>query len=202
MNHCPRCGARLGAKLEGGRERPACRSEGCGFIHFGHYSIGCGGVVIRENKVLLIQRGIEPNRGAWQIPGGYVESDEEILPAVEREVLEESGVTAKVSDVIGVRHAVGVPVANIYVVFRLEPVSGEPSFDGIETIGAGYFSVEELAQMDGVQAFSTWSVHRALTVPARSGLTLERSGVSIGRPGWSLFGFTGNHGGDTGGDTG
>ena len=79
----------------------------CGFVHFGQFSIGCGGVVIRDNQALLVQRGINPNRGAWQIPGGYVESDEEIVPAVEREVLEEAGVVAKVSDVIGVRHAIG-----------------------------------------------------------------------------------------------
>ena len=92
MNFCPRCGSKLGMKLDGGRERPACMAEGCRFVHFGDFSFGCGAVVLRDGKALLIQRGINPNRGAWQIPGGYVESDEEILSAVEREVLEESGV--------------------------------------------------------------------------------------------------------------
>ena len=139
MNYCPRCGSELIWKFDGGRDRPACPKDGCGFVHFGHHSIGCGGVVIRENKALLIQRGINPNRGAWQIPGGYVESDEEIVPAVEREVLEEAGVVAKVSDVIGVRHTVGAPTANVYLVFRLDLISGEPRFDGVETIGVGYF---------------------------------------------------------------
>ena len=189
MNYCPRCGTKLGVKFEGGRDRPACPSEGCGFFDFGLFSIGCGGVVIRENRALLVQRGINPNRGAWQIPGGYVESDEQIVPAVEREVLEEAGVTAKVSDVIGVRHVLGAPSANIYVVFRLQPVSGEPRFDGGETIGAGYFSLEELDQMDNVQEFSMWSINRALKLPVGSGLILEHGGVSIGRPGWSLFGL-------------
>ena len=137
MNYCPRCGSELVMRLDGGRDRPACAKDGCGFVHFGHHSIGCGGVVIRDNKALLVQRGINPNRGAWQIPGGYVESDEEIVPAVEREVLEEAGVVAKVSDVIGVRHTVGVPTANVYVVFRLDLISGEPRFDGVESIGAG-----------------------------------------------------------------
>ncbi len=189
MNYCPRCGAKLGSKVDGGRERPACLAQGCGFVHFGHSSIGCGAVVIRDNKALLIQRGINPNRGAWQIPGGYVESDEEILSAVEREVLEEAGVTARVSDVIGVRHAVGTPTANIYVVFRLEPLSGEPRFDGVETIGAGYFSMAELEQMESVQSFSTWSIKRALELPWGCGMTLDRGGVNIGRAGWSLFGL-------------
>lgn len=188
MNYCPRCGSPLGATFDGGRDRPACLKEGCGFIHFGYHSIGCGGVVIRDNRALLIQRGINPNRGDWQIPGGYVESDEEILPAVEREVLEEAGVVAKVSDVIGVRHTVGNPVANVYLVFRLEFVSGEPRFDGVETLDAGYFSLEEIEQMDRVQGFSKWSIKRALETPPGYGFTLEPGDINIGRPGWSLFG--------------
>ncbi len=59
--------------------------------------------MIRDGKALLIQRGLNPNRGDWQIPGGYVEADEVIVEAVEREVLEESGITARVTDVIGLR---------------------------------------------------------------------------------------------------
>ena len=150
--------------------------------------------MIRDNKALLIQRGINPNRGAWQIPGGYVESDEEIVPAVEREVLEEAGVVAKVSDVIGVRHTVGaptanVPAANVYVVFRLDLMSGEPRFDGMETIGAGYFGLAEIGEMEGVQGFSKWSIKRALELPTGSGFTLETGDINIGRPGWSLFGM-------------
>ncbi len=189
MNYCPRCGVKLGSKVDGGRERPACANPECGFVHFGQFSIGCGGVVIQDNKALLVQRGINPNRGAWQIPGGYVESDEEIVPAVEREVLEEAGVVAKVSDVIGVRHAIGAPTANIYVVFRLDLVAGEPKFDGVETIGAGYFDLEEIERIEGVQGFSKWSIRRALEIPPGSGLTLEVGEINVGRPGWSLFGM-------------
>ncbi len=138
MNFCPRCGTPLVSQMEGGRERPACPAPDCRYFHFGDYSIGCGGVVIRDGKGLLIQRGINPNRGAWQLPGGYVEADEDIVEAVQREVLEEAGVEAKVQDIVGFRHSIagsiGGPSANIYVVFRLTPISGEPRFDGDETI--------------------------------------------------------------------
>ena len=87
--YCPRCGSVLGAKFDGGRERPACLADDCGFLHFGESSIGCGGVVIRDGKALLIQRGLNPGRGTWQIPGGYVEADEAIPAAAEREVRED-----------------------------------------------------------------------------------------------------------------
>ena len=60
-----------------------------------------------------------PARSWWQIPGGYVEVDEAIDVAMEREVLEETGVTARIREVVGFRHAAGLqperPVSNIYV---------------------------------------------------------------------------------------
>ena len=191
MNFCPRCGTPLITQFEGGRDRPACPKEGCRYFHFGDYSIGAGGVVIRDNKALLIQRGWNPNRGAWQLPGGYVEADEEIVPAVEREVFEEAGVQAKVEDIIGFRHSIagsiGGPSANIYVVFRLTPISGEPSFDGDETIGAGYFSLDEIAEMDRVQGLSIWAIRRALELPPADGFGIDRSDDNLTRPGWMLF---------------
>ncbi len=190
MNYCPRCATPLEMRADGGRERPACPAEGCRFIHFGNSSIGCGAVVIRDHKALLIQRGINPNRGDWQIPGGYVEADEVIVEAVEREVLEESGITARVTDVIGLRHAAGPPTANVYVVFRLEAISGEPTYDGHETIGAGYFSLEDMAQMERVQALSIWAIQQALSTPVGTGFKPDpTSPAALIGPGRSLFGL-------------
>lgn len=194
MNYCPRCGTRLEMKMEGGRERPSCPAQGCGFFFFGDSSIGCGAVVMRDGRALLIQRGIEPNRGAWQLPGGYAECDERIVSAVEREVLEEAGVVARVLDLVGFRHMAGRYIsgagANIYLVFRLEPVSGEPRYDGIETLGAGYFSQEEMARMERVQGLSLWAIERALKVPLGRGLVADPEGLTVGvaRAGSALFG--------------
>ncbi len=120
-----------------------------------------------------------------------MEADEEIVPAVEREVLEEAGVQARVEDIIGFRHSVagsiGGPSANIYVVFRLTPISGEPSFDGDETIGAGYFSLDEIAEMERVQGLSIWAIRRALELPPAEGFGIDRSDDNLTRPGWMLF---------------
>ena len=119
------------------------------------------------------------------------EARETELQAVEREVLEESGVVARVSDVVGVRHSVGAPTANIYVVFRLDPVSGEPRYDGDETIGAGYFNLAEIGSMLQVQALSTWAFQTALQTPRGGGFARDQSAMSLSRPGWTLFGPTG-----------
>jgi ADP-ribose pyrophosphatase YjhB (NUDIX family) len=162
-------------------------------VHFGEFSIGVGGVVMREGKALLVQRGWPPNRGAWQIPGGYVEHDEEIHRSVEREVLEEAGIEAIVQDLIGFRHALGGVAGNstnIYLIFRLEAGPGEPVWDDDEIIGAGFFSMEELAQMERVQGLSLWAIRLALRLPPAIGLHTDvDSDWFRGRPGNRLFGL-------------
>jgi len=52
-------------------------------------------LVDTELRMLLIQRGIEPDKGFWALPGGFVHEEEDLLPAAERELTEETGVTAK-----------------------------------------------------------------------------------------------------------
>lgn len=194
MEYCPRCGGRLSPRLEGGRERPACPA--CGYVFFGEFSIGVGGVVLRDGKALLIRRGQEPSRGWWQIPGGYAEHDEVVTDAVAREVFEEAGVRAKAVDVLGFRHSVGGkgsiggPSTNVYIMFRMEPLDPEdhvPFADGEEITGAGYFSLEEIAAMDRVQNLTKWALDRAIN--CREGFTPAQIGSDPARPGWTLFGL-------------
>lgn len=192
LKYCPKCAAPLEWRPNGGRDRPHCTAEGCGYIFFGDFSIGVGGVVIRDNKALLVQRGWNPGKGSWQIPGGYVEVDEDVTEGVERECLEEAGVRAKVVDVLGFRHAigggVGGPSTNIYVVFRLEPEPGdEPHCDGDEISDVGYFTLEEIDQKLRAQSLSRWAIQRALL--CGQGLVQAHKSTDISRPGWALFGL-------------
>jgi ADP-ribose pyrophosphatase YjhB (NUDIX family) len=192
MKYCLKCAAPLVHGAIGGRERPHCRSEGCGFVFFGDFSIGCGGVVIRDGKALLIQRGHNPGKGSWQIPGGYVEADETVADAVVRECFEEAGITAEAVDVLGFRHSIGGagsiggPSTNVYVVFRLRPIAGEPVADGDETAAAGYFSLEEIEGMERVQSLSRWAIQRALN--SGPGLSTAYAASDPSRPGWTLYG--------------
>jgi ADP-ribose pyrophosphatase YjhB (NUDIX family) len=53
--------------------------------------VGVGAVVVHDGRVLLVQRGREPLKGRWSIPGGLIEVGEMLHEAVIREVREETG---------------------------------------------------------------------------------------------------------------
>lgn len=62
--------------------------------------VGVGGVVIHDGRALLIRRGTEPLKGEWSIPGGMLEVGETLVAGVERELLEETGLTVRVIELI------------------------------------------------------------------------------------------------------
>jgi len=53
--------------------------------------VGVGAVIVKDGRVLLVQRGTEPALGRWSIPGGLIEVGEALSEAVVREVREETG---------------------------------------------------------------------------------------------------------------
>jgi len=62
--------------------------------------VGVGGVVVQENRVLLVQRGREPLKGQWSIPGGLIDVGESLREAVIREVKEETGLDVEPVELI------------------------------------------------------------------------------------------------------
>jgi ADP-ribose pyrophosphatase YjhB (NUDIX family) len=129
MRFCPQCGQRLILHTIEGRERPYCdpKQGGCGFIDFGQYSLGVGGIVLHSDAaaILLIQRNQEPNRGSWTLPGGFVESNETADVAVVREVREETGLHCAVAGLVGFRNRPDPDVNTSYVVFLLQIMGGQ-----------------------------------------------------------------------------
>ncbi len=197
MNYCPRCATSLISRMDGGRDRRACPAESCNFIHFGDFSIGCAGVVLRkrddgELTALLVQRGHNPFAGSWQLPGGYAEHDELLTTAVAREVEEEAGIVATVRDLVAFRHSVGGtaggPSTNVYMIFRLDYVSGEPTFDGDEIAHADFYSLDEMTRIDKLQSLSRWGIEQALRTEPGSGIAPALADQE--RSGWQLFGLT------------
>lgn len=60
-----------------------------------HPRVGVGAVVLRDGRVLLVRRGVEPARGLWAIPGGGLKLGETLQQGAEREIREETGIVIR-----------------------------------------------------------------------------------------------------------
>ena len=94
---CPRCTT----GLDGGGRRVEC--PGCGFIAYANpVPAVCALVVGDDGRLLLARRAHEPQAGAWDTPGGFVEEGEHPLEALVRELREETGLEVEPGRFVGI----------------------------------------------------------------------------------------------------
>jgi ADP-ribose pyrophosphatase YjhB (NUDIX family) len=183
---CPHCGTTLIAKDNGGRPRPACPA--CGYVHFGAFSLAVGGLLWHEGRVLLAQRGIEPGKGRWTLPGGYVEQDETPDAAVAREVFEETGLRVRALGLVAARHTLRDADQNTYLVLAVAlDGPADIQVDGVETLQAGFFTLEEASALETLSPLSRWIVGQrggvGLAPVPQAALIMPLSGYR-----WTLYG--------------
>lgn len=87
--HCIRCGSETESKLN----QRKCKL--CNFRNFINPSPATGAIILHDNKVMLVKRGREPEKGKLDLPGGFLEIDETFEQGIRREVKEEIGVEAQ-----------------------------------------------------------------------------------------------------------
>jgi ADP-ribose pyrophosphatase YjhB (NUDIX family) len=97
-----RCGSAMELREESARLRPVCPR--CGWVHYFAPQVAAVAIVTRDEdaRVLLVQRGEDPGKGLWGLPGGFVELGETAADALAREILEETGYEIEVGERVGV----------------------------------------------------------------------------------------------------
>jgi len=155
VKFCLRCGSPLAEAVRFGRLRPVCPS--CGWIYFTDPKVAAAALIVHAEKVLLVRRANNPQRGLWALPAGFVDADEDPIRTVERECLEETGLPVRVTGLLDVIHGQEHPRgAHILIVYRAELVKGDsgmmpPIRPGDDVDQVGFFSVDTLPPL----AFAT-----------------------------------------------
>lgn len=143
LSYCSRCGAALGQKLVGGRERPACSA--CGFVVYVDPKVACGVLIVRDGALLLVQRRREPGRGLWCLPCGFEDADESPQAAALREAREETGLDIRLGSLFGAYHYTDDPRgAGILLVFRAECAADAQPSPGDDAANAAFFAIDKL----------------------------------------------------------
>ena len=143
---CPRCRE----ELRGDESRVECPS--CGFVSYASSKPTAGALVEdAEGRVLLARRAAEPDRGRWDIPGGFLEEGEHPLDGLKRELREETGLEVEPVDFLGAwmdrygGDSTAEATLNLYWTARA--VSGEPkAADDVDDLG--WFAADELPPPD------------------------------------------------------
>jgi len=112
--------------------------------------LGVGAVIFDDDRVLLVQRGHEPLKGEWSLPGGAVEVGETLASALAREVLEETGLTIEVGPVVEVfervrRDPAGRVEHHFVVIDYLCRWTGGQLAHGTDAVAARWVKRDELA---------------------------------------------------------
>ena len=121
------------------KKRKVCKK--CGFIDYKNPKIVAGSLVVKNNKILLCRRAIEPSYGKWTFPSGYLDANETPEEGAIREAKEEVNIQIKLKKLFIIFTVLKKNL--IQFVFLADHVN-KTYKPGIETLEAKYFSFDEI----------------------------------------------------------
>lgn len=145
MNYCSHCGAPVVLRIPEGDTLPRHVCPSCGTVHYQNPKVVVGCLVEWNHRVLLCRRAIDPRRGYWTLPAGFLENRETTLQGAVRETLEEA--QAQVTDaalfsLLNVSH-----INQIHIFYRARLVDGAFAA-GHETLEADLFAERDIRWQD------------------------------------------------------
>lgn len=120
-------------------ERSVC--EHCGFVNYQNPKIVVGSVVRHEGKILLCRRAIEPRRGYWTIPAGYMELLETPEDGARREAREEANADLQLNSLLAVYTV--ARLSQVQLIYRATLKTGHFSA-GEESLEVGLYDWDDI----------------------------------------------------------
>ena len=145
MNFCPNCAAPLERRIPDGDHLPRCVCPACGTIHYQNPKLVAGCVPEHEGCILLCRRAIEPRRGFWTIPAGFMENNETLQQAAARECHEEALARVEIGIPCAIVHV--LHAHQVHVMFRAR--LSDPSYGvGVESLEVNLCAEQEVPWPD------------------------------------------------------
>ena len=125
-----------------GDDRPRRICDSCGFVDYVNPKIVAGALVADEaGRLLMCRRAIEPRKGFWTLPAGYLEEGESVDAGARREAWEEARVVIETTDLLAVY---SIPrISQVQLFFRARMI--EPGYAaGPESEEVAFFAYEDM----------------------------------------------------------
>ena len=141
IDHCARCGTRVEQRIpqDDNRERAVCPS--CSHVHYINPLNVVGTLPVWEDKVLLCRRNIEPRKGLWTLPAGFMEMCETTEEGACRETDVEAGARIELLGLYSILNVVPAGQVHFFYRARLLDTHFQP---GPETIEARLFGEADI----------------------------------------------------------
>lgn len=133
IKHCRNCGAAVVHRVPDDgdtRERAVCPQ--CATIHYENPLNVVGTVPHLGDRVLLCKRNIEPRKGKWTLPAGFMELDETTAQGAARETVEESGAIFEMEGLFSVLNVARVGQVHLFYTARLLSDQFDPGYETME----------------------------------------------------------------------
>ncbi len=140
--HCSGCGGELVMRDLDGRPRAVCTA--CNAISYVNPVPAAAVAIVQDERILLVQRAIEPRKGDWSLPAGFIEVDETVRECAIRETKEETGCDVELDEIIDVVSVFDDPrYVCLLIVFAGHVLGGELTA-GDDACDVGYFGLDAL----------------------------------------------------------
>ena len=141
INFCCTCGAPIRIFIPPGDSLPRHVCTQCGTIHYRNPRLVVGALPVWEDRVLLCRRAIEPRRGFWTLPAGFMENEETLAQAAMRETREEANARIELADLFTL---ISVPhISQVHAIYRARLIDLDFSA-GSETLEVALFEEREV----------------------------------------------------------
>lgn len=146
FKYCPRCRSEMIEREVYGRLRRVCPNESCRFVQFIDPKVGAAVLALTsDNRALLVKRSIDPGRGSWCLPGGFMEIGETPQETARRECQEESGFNVDIIRLLDVFYYEDYRGSGVIIIYKGR-INGGAARSGDDSSAVAFFGPDDLPE--------------------------------------------------------